>query len=245
MACRTRRVVPRDVRACDGVMADVGWPDAAVWCGATGCGGMGAARPPSPDPGRFAPWYAAASAGVVHVRCSFAWWCRGMACGKPTGWGGLSLTCWCGGVLLSHILSGAVPSPCQVLASGFGMGPGVSPGPWPPQVFNSSLSPRVAGVVVRGPDGGRVRVFVSRCRVFAQVFRVDACLVCVPIGRVSRSCCWFRPWCRCWSCSTVSAGRLHRSRGFHVRSIDHMFSCGVSRHLGGGQESLSWSGLPA
>ena len=42
--------------------------------------------------------------------------------------------CWCGGVLLSHILSNAVPSPCQVFASGFGMGPGVSPGPWPPQI---------------------------------------------------------------------------------------------------------------
>jgi len=32
-------------------------------------------------------------------------------------------------VLLSHTLSSAVPSPCQALASGFGKGPGVSPGP--------------------------------------------------------------------------------------------------------------------
>jgi len=32
-----------------------------------------------------------------------------------------------GGVLLSHTLSGAVPSALWVLASGFGMGPGVSP----------------------------------------------------------------------------------------------------------------------
>ena len=45
------------------------------------------------------------------------------------------LVVWCGGVLLSHTLSGAVPSPCQALASGFGMGPGVSPGPWPPQIL--------------------------------------------------------------------------------------------------------------
>ena len=45
-------------------------------------------------------------------------------------------TVGCGGVLLSHTLPGAVPSPCQVLASGFGMGPGVSPGPWPPQICN-------------------------------------------------------------------------------------------------------------
>ena len=32
-----------------------------------------------------------------------------------------------GGVLLSHILTNAVPSALWVLASGFGMGPGVSP----------------------------------------------------------------------------------------------------------------------
>ena len=43
--------------------------------------------------------------------------------------------CWCGGVLLSHTLPGAVPSPCRALASRFGMGLGVSPGPWPPQDF--------------------------------------------------------------------------------------------------------------
>ena len=65
----------------------------------------------------------------------------------------------CGGVLLSHILSGAVPSPCQALASGFGMGPGVSPGPWPPQIFNSSSRPHGDGgwfrVAVREPEDGR------------------------------------------------------------------------------------------
>jgi hypothetical protein len=32
-----------------------------------------------------------------------------------------------GGVLLSHTLPGAVPSALESLASGFGMGPGVSP----------------------------------------------------------------------------------------------------------------------
>ena len=40
-------------------------------------------------------------------------------------WGGFRV--WGGGgVLLSHTLAGAVPSACSGLASGFGMGPGVS-----------------------------------------------------------------------------------------------------------------------
>ena len=38
-----------------------------------------------------------------------------------------------GGVLLSHPVSGAVPSALEGLASGFGMGPGVSPSLWPPE----------------------------------------------------------------------------------------------------------------
>jgi hypothetical protein len=42
--------------------------------------------------------------------------CRGLACEWLSG-----------GVLLSHTLPGAVPSALWVLASGFGMGPGVSP----------------------------------------------------------------------------------------------------------------------
>ena len=67
---------------------------------------------------------------------------EGARCGVP------SLSRFgCGGVLLSHTLPGAVPSPCQVLASGFGMGPGVSPGPWPPQILcytsHGIVSPRV------------------------------------------------------------------------------------------------------
>ncbi len=67
---------------------------------------------------------------------------------------------WCGGVLLSHTLSGAVPSPCQALASGFGMGPGVSPGPWPPQIFSYTVCRPVAAWE---PDSGRGYVDVSSC----------------------------------------------------------------------------------
>ena len=40
-----------------------------------------------------------------------------------------------GGVLLSHTVTRAVPSALQGLASGFGMGPGVSPALWPPKLY--------------------------------------------------------------------------------------------------------------
>ena len=39
-----------------------------------------------------------------------------------------------GGVLLSHPVSRAVPSALRGLASGFGMGPGVSLSLWPPKL---------------------------------------------------------------------------------------------------------------
>lgn len=91
--------------------------------------------------------------------------CKVAEYGKAHRLGWALCQVWCGGVLLSHTLSGAVPLPCQVLASGFGMGPGVSPGPWPPQVFN--YQPVWVGcVVVRGPVGGRdacVCSFVDLC----------------------------------------------------------------------------------
>ena len=50
----------------------------------------------------------------------------------PTKTGGPLSESLSGGVLLSHTLSGAVPSALEGLASGFGMGPGVSPPLWPP-----------------------------------------------------------------------------------------------------------------
>ena len=84
---------------------------------------------------------------------------------KPTGLGWALCHVWCGGVLLSHTLSGAVPLPCQVLASGFGMGPGVSPGPWPPQVFNCpfplSWGSGLCGCLGTGGWTRRVCVFVT------------------------------------------------------------------------------------
>src|ERR1700689_856228 len=43
----------------------------------------------------------------------------------------------CGGVLLSREASLAVPSALRGLTSGFGMGPGVSPSLWPPQLYGN------------------------------------------------------------------------------------------------------------
>ncbi len=92
-----------------------------------------------------------------------------------------------------------VPAPC------FGMGPGVSPGPWPPQ---NSVILRSGGGLGTG----------SWTRVLRDV-GVRAAMM-MPPGLS-----WLVSWW-CWLSSTVSAGRLHPSRGFHVRSINHMFSMG-------------------
>ena len=69
--------------------------------------------------------------GLARRSCSCSLRGRGFGgfkCGRPQpgGWG-LDRDVLSGGVLLSHTLPGAVPSALWVLASGFGMGPGVSP----------------------------------------------------------------------------------------------------------------------
>ena len=145
---------------------------------------------------------------------------------------------WCGGVLLSHTLSGAVPSPCQALASGFGMGPGVSPGPWPPQIFSCTV--RRWGLPACGGLGTGQRTRICRCFV---LWPDNA--HCRLVRRKMRS---NRQGLECWCClSSVSTGRLHPSRGFHVRPIDHVFCMGTTgtQELEGSTECLSWSRLPA
>ena len=129
---------------------------------------------------------------------------------------------WCGGVLLSHTLSGAVPSPCQALASGFGMGPGVSPGPWPPQIFSCTV--RRWGLPACGGLGTGQRTRICRC------FRLVARQCSLPSGAVCRRKMRSnRQGLECWCClSSVSTGRLHPSRGFHVRPINHVFCMGTT-----------------
>jgi hypothetical protein len=65
--------------------------------------------------------------------------------------------CVPGGVLLSHPVSRAVPSALKGLASGFGMGPGVSLSLWPPELYGD----------------------VSRSRPYLGNRTVDAAMRCV------------------------------------------------------------------
>ena len=58
--------------------------------------------------------------------------------------------CVSGGVLLSHRVAPAVPSALRVLASGFGMCPGVSLALWPPKPWYQHQP--VGGVVVSAPQ---------------------------------------------------------------------------------------------
>lgn len=139
----------------------------------------------------------------------------------------------CGGVLLSHTLPGAVPSPCQALASGFGKGPGVTPGPWPPQKppptartpngdpdrpkgKTTHAPPPARAVTVREPDSGREHRFVTTGTTLLVANN--------PAAAKTRT----HPhtqegeWAA-MSPSPVSTGRLHPSRGFHLRPIKHVF----------------------
>ena len=102
----------------------------------------------------------------------------------------------CGGVLLSRRVAPAVPSALAGLASGFGMGPGVSPPPWPPQQYATSHQPATqtprTGVVVGvgGCGWGLVNRLVdassSPPAVRGEVF-VGVCphVLCVGVGKSS------------------------------------------------------------
>jgi hypothetical protein len=63
-----------------------------------------------------------------------------------------------GDVLLSHAVTRAVPSAQKGLASGFGMGPGVSPSPWSPKLYGDVV---VKTTAPREPHSGRVAFVVK------------------------------------------------------------------------------------
>src|ERR1700728_4961525 len=81
----------------------------------------------------------------------------------------------CGGVLLSREASLAVPSALKGLTSGFGMGPGVSPSRWPPQLYGDiSRFPAVS----REPHSGRVACSKCVCQALGLLVPVS----CTPCG---------------------------------------------------------------
>ena len=66
-----------------------------------------------------------------------------------------------GDVLLSHAVARAVPSALRGLASGFGMGPGVSLSLWSPKLYGDVGPTRLneqTGTVPREPHSGRERL---------------------------------------------------------------------------------------
>ena len=96
-------------------------------------------------------------------------------------------------------------------------------------------TPRSAGLVAaREPDRGRdalIRLVFIPCSLpYGMVCRR---MMRSP-NRSGNECCL----------SSVSTGRLHPSRGFHVRPIDHVFCMGTTAARGC-TECLSWSRLPA
>ena len=96
-------------------------------------------------------------------------------------------------------------------------------------------TPRSAGLVAaREPDRGRdalIRLVFIPCSLpYGMVCRR---MMRSPNGSGNECC-----------LSSVSTGRLHPSRGFHVRPIDHVFCMGTTAARGC-TECLSWSRLPA
>jgi hypothetical protein len=122
----------------------------------------------------------------------------------------------CGGVLLSREASLAVPSALRGLTSGFGMGPGVSPSLWPPQLYGN-ISHEWSPAVFREPHSGRE-----------------------PPGRPGDTC----NDCKCVSSPRpVSTGQLSASRRLHFRPINPVIWLGALPTRGGGRPNLE-AGFP-
>ena len=121
-----------------------------------------------------------------------------------------------GGVLLSREASLAVPSALRGLTSGFGMGPGVSPSLWPPQLYGN-----ISHDGSRPYSGNRI---------------VDAS----PPGRPGDTC----NVCKCVSSPrSVSTGQLSASRRLHFRPINPVVWLGTLPTRGGGRPYLE-AGFP-
>jgi hypothetical protein len=131
--------------------------------------------------------------------------------GRPQHGGGPNES-MSGGVLLSHAVPRAVPSALKSLTSGFGMGPGVSPSPWPPKHYGDVRHPRA----VRSITPGYPRPTAPR----------------EPhSGRETGS--WELPprhkECRSQATRPISTGQLHALPRFHLRPINPVVYWGPYR----------------
>ena len=126
----------------------------------------------------------------------------------------------------------------QALASGFGMGPGVSPGPWPPQIFSCTV--RRWGLPACGGLGTGQRTRICRCFVLWPD-NAHCRLVSFAGGRCG-------PTARGWNVSVafrplVPVGST--PRGASTSGLSTTCSAWGLQELEGSTECLSWSRLPA
>ena len=142
-------------------------------------------------------------------------------------------TCVLGGVLLSHTLASAVPSALGVLASGFGMGPGVKPSRYDHRddqtgntstgrqqsLFTMLTTTRPAKAVGQGVLAGVcVGWWVGREPHSGRKQKLDAnthhnrvvCVLCL--------------------CRPISTGQLQPLQVFHTRPINPVVYWGPTRH---------------
>src|SRR5215211_2344408 len=84
-----------------------------------------------------------------------------------------------GGDLLSHPASRAVPSALEGLTSGFGMGPGVSPPPWPPKRSGGLPSPETSRTTQRA------RATRVSCQVLGLLVPVSSTHCCASTSGLS------------------------------------------------------------
>lgn len=152
------------------------------------------------------------------------------------GWRGRLVGVCSGGVLLFRSLVGAVPLALGGLASGFGMGPGVSP----PAVAAGTVVGLWCAALVAGPP-----------RVGGWGGLVLGCVVDAGFGFAARPGALGR-WCGCvgvWvcgSCRPISTGRLSPLPGLHLRPIDPVVHWGPSTTPRGGcAGTWSWRWFPA
>ena len=141
-----------------------------------------------------------------------------------------------GGVLLSHDLAVAVPSALEGLASGFGMGPGVSPPLWPPEHRttphnNSRGDPPAPATPCRGVGG----VVAGICTVDASSTHVcgDRCVESIV---VSLGVCGASP-------RPISTSQLETPHGACISGLSTHWSGGGLNPQRGGRPHLG-TGFP-